>query len=385
MFRATDDGIAPDTKANDGIFSVQLPMKQEEQLLFFRSASEEESALFNKSGSARIVWDAEGLRKEEVNAYTFFLAGLPYRFYPILALVFGLLIAGSGRDFGPMLEAEKKQLQKDVLVKDPDISISKLMTAIVPLLLLVCITAADLYLQGSPKVGSEAKIFEIIGAADGYDAMLKGAIFSALSVSILALLSGTSPKDVGGGFKDGATHLFEALCILVLAWALGNAISELEAATYLVQILDGAISPALLPSIVFILAAGIAFSTGTSFGTMGTLMPLALPLAIQMQLSPELCLAVGAAVLSGATWGDHCSPISDTTILSSAGADCDHIAHVKTQLPYALAAGLVSLVFCSIPIGFGLHWGPALLLGSIACIAIIWIYGKTPETQVKQA
>ena len=136
----------------------------------------------------------------------------------------------------------------------------------------------------------------------------------------------------------------------------------------------------LLPSIVFLLAAGISFATGTSFGTMGTLMPIALPLAIQLQTTPEICLATAAAVLSGATWGDHCSPISDTTILASAGTGCDHVEHVRTQLPYALSSGLISLLFCSIPIGWGIHWSVCLLLGAIGCIGWILWRGKVPRS-----
>ena len=155
---------------------------------------------------------------------------------------------------------------------------------------------------------------------------------------------------------------------------------ELGSADYLVQVLDGVIEPKWLPSLVFILAAGIAFATGTSFGTMGTLMPLALPLVVQSGASIEIILAVTAAVLSGATWGDHCSPISDTTVLSSVGTGCDHAEHVQTQLPYAMVSGLISLLCCSIPVGFGISWTVCLTLGTVVCIASIWILGKPLDT-----
>ena len=196
----------------------------------------------------------------------------------------------------------------------------------------------------------------------------------------LALLLPTADCKLGAAIQKGGLHLVEPLCVLALAWALGNAISELNTAQYLVGILQGTLPHALLPSIVFVLAAGISFSTGTSFGTMGTLMPLALPLAIQLQVTPEITLATAAAVLSGATWGDHCSPISDTTILSSAGAGCEHISHVRTQLPYAITTGVISLLFCSLPIGWGIHWSLCLIVGAIACIAVVIGKGKPLST-----
>ena len=189
---------------------------------------------------------------------------------------------------------------------------------------------------------------------------------------------------IGKSAKEGCMHLMEPLCVLAFAWALGTAIGELEAAQYLVSILKTSLPHSLLPTIVFVLAAGISFATGTSFGTMGTLMPIALPLALQLQVAPEICLATSAAVLSGATWGDHCSPISDTTILSSAGAGCDHISHVRTQLPYALLSGLFSIILCSLPLGFGLHWGICLILGSIACLLTIMIFGQHAHVEEKK-
>ena len=329
-------------------------------------------------GTARLEWFEDGIRKEKVNAYAFFLEGLPYRFYPILALVFGLGIACTGRDFGPMWEAENNAQKSDVNESIPELSWGALLIAVVPLTLLIGYTAFDLYQQGVDKIGSDAPIFAIIGEADGYQSMLKGAIIFSFSTIIFALLHKTPPKIITQGITKGGSHLIEPLCVLALAWALGNAISELNTAQYLVGILQHSLPHPLLPSIVFILAAGISFSTGTSFGTMGTLMPLALPLAIQLQVSPEIALATAAAVLSGATWGDHCSPISDTTILSSAGAGCEHISHVRTQLPYALVAGIVSLLFCSLPVGWGIHWSICLLLGSIICLSVILLKGKPP-------
>jgi Na+/H+ antiporter NhaC len=316
---------------------------------------------------------------ESINAYAFFLEGLPYRFYPILALVFGFFIAVSGRDFGPMLEAERaasKIPREDSLGESKP---SQIWVAVIPLLLLIGVTGADLYFQGSSNAPNARRLFEIIGAADGYDAMLKGAISSSLSAVVLARMTGTSAQEIREGLAIGFGRIFEAIAILVCAWGIGDAIGKLGAADYLVQALQGSLPPEWMPAAVFVLAAAISFATGTSFGTMGTLMPLALPLALKTGADPQIVVAVGAAVLSGATWGDHCSPISDTTVLSSAGTECDHAAHVRTQLPYAMTVGVLSLVVCSIPIGFGMHWSIALLLGCAGCAGAVWGLGKKPE------
>jgi Na+/H+ antiporter NhaC len=300
-------------------------------------------------------------------------------------LVFGFCIAASGRDFGPMFDAEQKRLsQKQEEETDTPFSWGAFSIAVIPLFILITYTGLDLYLQGVAKVGSDAPLFAIIGEADGYTSMLKGAIAFAFSTAILALLHRTPTQTIQKSISQGGAHLAEPLCVLALAWALGNAISELNTAQYLVGLLQQSLPHALLPSIVFVLAAGISFATGTSFGTMGTLMPLALPLAIQLQTTPEICLATAAAVLSGATWGDHCSPISDTTILSSAGAGCEHVSHVRTQLPYALTSGVISLLCCSLPIGFGIHWSICLLAGSLGCISWIFWRGRVPQEIIKE-
>lgn len=316
----------------------------------------------------------------DVNAYAFFMEGIPYRFYPILALVFGLVISISTRDFGPMYESELLALDESLPETEP-VNRNRLWLGLIPILLLIGISGLDLYQQGIAKVPDAEKIFEIIGAADGYDAMLKGSIASTAAAISLALLFRIPTADISKGVQEGSGRLMEAIIILILAWSIGSVMKELGSADYLIQVLDGSIAPEYLPSLVFILAAGIAFATGTSFGTMGTLMPLALPLVVQSGASYEIILAVSAAVLSGATWGDHCSPISDTTVLSSAGADCDHAEHVRTQLPYALVAGFISLLCCSLPIGFGVHWGITLLLGTVACVGTIFVFGrKLPES-----
>ena len=171
-----------------------------------------------------------------------------------------------------------------------------------------------------------------------------------------------------------------AVIILVLAWALSNVNSELHTAEYLAALLGDTLDARLLPAAVFILAALTAFATGTSWGVMGILMPLVIPLAwtsLQYQGlegAEHLLYASISAVLAGAVMGDHASPISDTTVLSSAAASCDHIEHVRTQIPYALTVGAISITVGSVPSAFGVPWWVCLIVGA-ACVfaAVRWL------------
>ncbi len=314
----------------------------------------------------------------EINAYSFFLEGLPYRFYPLLALLFAGLIAMSGRDFGPMLQAEQAALKRGAPpIEGQAPPSARMWLAIVPVSLLVLVTGWSLWQQGVAKAPATARIFEIIGEADGYDAMLHGSLAALAAALVLALATGALSIAAGGkAVVEGMAELFEALIVLFFAWALAAGITQLGAAPFLVGVLGDSMPGWSLPAVTFVVSAAIAFATGTSFGTMGVLLPLVIPLAFE--IDPSLAVASAASVLSGATWGDHCSPISDTTVLSSTGAGCDHGAHVRTQLPYALASGAISLLLCSLPAGLGLNPWLCLLLGSAACVLLVRLVGRRP-------
>jgi Na+/H+ antiporter NhaC len=148
--------------------------------------------------------------------------------------------------------------------------------------------------------------------------------------------------------------MFLAVIILVLAWSLGSVCTDMHTADFIVYYTQDFISPMLLPTITFIIAALISFATGTSYGTMSILIPLLIPLAIQLfgDINSVMFLATFSAIISGATFGDHCSPISDTTILSSLASGADNVDHVQTQLPYALVVGGVAVLFGFLPVGF---------------------------------
>jgi Na+/H+ antiporter NhaC len=184
-----------------------------------------------------------------------------------------------------------------------------------------------------------------------------------------------------GGLKS----MLFAMIILVLAWALSEITGVLHTADYLVALVGESLNPGFVPALVFILAAATAFATGSSWGTMGILMPLVIPLAWAVLQADGLhteseyyhiIYSTTSVVLAGAVWGDHCSPISDTTILSSMASGCDHIEHVRTQIPYAMTVGLVALLLGTLPTGFGFPWWASLLIGAAVLAVSLRVFGE---------
>jgi Na+/H+ antiporter NhaC len=187
---------------------------------------------------------------------------------------------------------------------------------------------------------------------------------------------------------EGLKSMLFAMIILVLAWALSNITDVLHTADYLVSVLGESLPPGIVPALIFILAAATAFATGSSWGTMGILMPLVVPLVwavlAQNGMSDpthyHILYSSVSCVLAGSVWGDHCSPISDTTILSSMASGCDHIEHVRTQLPYAFSVGTVAILFGTLPAGFGMPWWIGLLVGAALLYALLYTIGTPVDT-----
>jgi Na+/H+ antiporter NhaC len=185
----------------------------------------------------------------------------------------------------------------------------------------------------------------------------------------------------------GIKSVLEVLVILTLAWALSAVTEELQAAAFLADLLGEAIPVWILPALIFVLAAAIAFATGTSWGTMGILLPLAVPLAWAVLGSQGLAGEAGlpvlyasvASVLAGAVWGDHTSPISDTTVLASATSHCGVVEHANTQLPYGLAVGAIALVLGLLPAGLGAPWWIGMLLGIIGLVGLVYGVARPVE------
>ena len=315
------------------------------------------------------------------DAYTFFVQTIPFRFYPIFALVMVAAIAASRFDFGPMRKAEQRARDHGlVLAEDaapiadygskeveppPDIP-KRAINAILPIVTVVAVTVLGIYLTGSEGAGEgERSIRSILANADSLKALLWASLAGMLVALILPLAQKLLPiREAMEAMVAGFKAMFMALVVLVLAWSLSAVCNQLHTADYLVGVISGNVSPAWLPALTFILSAATAFATGSSWGTMGILEPLVIPICHSLSLAAGheigsetytlYMLASIASVLAGSIWGDHCSPISDTTILSSMATGCDHIAHVRTQLPYALSIGALGLLVGSIPVGFGL-------------------------------
>lgn len=348
----------------------------------------------------------------EVNPYNIFISTIPYRFYNILMLLFIVFTAVLMKEFGPMLKAERRARRGDGLgptnvSNDSDeLSVLKpkegiklsVWNAIVPIGVLILGSLAGFYYNGYVEImsGEETELINILknspvsfvaireafGASDASVVLFQSALFA----SIVAMIMGVKQKifkitEGIGTWVEGMKSLIVTGVILLLAWSLSSVISELGTADFIVSWLGDSIPKFILPTIIFVLGSIISFATGTSYGTMGILMPLAIPLANSVSTDPSYIIIAVGAVLTGAIFGDHCCPISDTTILSSMGADCDHIEHTRTQLFYALAVGAITIIFGYIPAGLGLPIIPILLVAIIATFLLVYIVGKPVEVE----
>lgn len=329
--------------------------------------------------------------------YTVFLRSIPYSFYPILAIVFVFAVSASGRDFGPMLQAEIRarggqvspvasedlpSMQGENLDAKEDIPF-RAVNAFIPLLVLIVALLAGLYATGSGDT-----LTDIVGSADSYKAMLWASFLGALTAAVLSIAQRIlSAQETVDAWYGGVRAMLFAMIVLILAWALSSVTEQLHAADYLVSILAGTLPPPLVPATVFVLSAVTAFTTGTSWGTMGILMPLVVPLTwavmgVAGMQDPEhmhLLYSAIACNLAGAVWGDHCSPISDTTVLSSMASGCDHIEHIRTQMPYAFLVGIVALGIGTVPGGFGLPPLVSIVAGIAVLLLALRILGRRAD------
>ena len=268
------------------------------------------------------------------------VSSIPFNFYAILAIAYVFYVALSGKDWGPMKVAETRakagKLVRDgaeLLVSDEVLSLEtkdavkpRARNMVVPVAILLSMVLWGLYVTGG----------------DGSTAIFWAMTLSVVSASAMyawqKILTVQEAIDVT---MRGIGGLAPVLLLIVLAFSLGATTRELEAGPYLASLTEGVLSPTLLPALLFILSGVMAFATGTSWGTFAIMLPIGVPMAAALGI--DLRLMVGA-VVGGAIFGDHCSPISDTTIVASLAAGSDHIDHVRTQLPYALAIAFVSVI-----------------------------------------
>ena len=331
-----------------------------------------------------------------VSAWQAFLYSIPHRYYAIFAIVTVLLIATSGRDFGPMRSAERRaganaERVSPATAKGASVAgDTKWWLAGVPVLALIVVTLGVLFWTGwfGVQPGQPRDFVNVLSNADANDSILYGAIASVVLALVLSLAARTIVLTAATrAALMGVWRVVPALVILVLAWALSGASQALHLGEIVTTRLQAAdFAAAWLPLCVFLSAALVSFATGTSWGTMGILCPVVVTVAARLAAdlpadrALDLFYASVGGVLAGAIFGDHCSPISDTTVLSSIASGCTLESHVWTQLPYALAAAVAGIVFGDVLSGyFGLHWSLGLVLGIAALYACVRLLGWPAE------
>lgn len=327
-----------------------------------------------------------------------FFQSVPFRFYSLFALVLVFTLLFSGKDYGPMLKAEiRARATGDVFEPGSDPLISEdasilpdegtkgsIWYMIIPIGLFILVTIFGLYYNGHETGKS---VMESFGDADASVVLTWAAFIGSITAIIIGSVTRELPfAKAMDAFVGGMKSMLIAVIILALAFSLKSVISELGLAQWLVSISEGVLSGKILPLLVFFTAMLVSFATGTAWGTNSILMPLVIPIAAGVsqsngELTPLIISTIGA-VLTGAVFGDHCSPISDTTILSSSGAGSDHIAHVRTQIPYAITAALVAAVVGFIPAGFGLSPWISLAVGTVILILLVKRLGKNPDAEL---
>ena len=278
------------------------------------------------------------------DAMSFFMAAIPFNIYPILTIIMvGLIASGTVPDFGPMKTAERRAMEEGKVVRDggeplmadeltgiepsPGIRTSLFWNFVFPVMLVIGFTLGSVYLTDSAKP-------------------LEAFMLAVFVLAIIMRIQGVALDEITSTAMLGIKGIMPAVVILAFAYALNDLSAALNTADYIVSVTSSWLTPALLPVLVFIISGIIAFSTGTSWGTYAIMIPISVPLAFTFsgdELS-TLVYATLAATAGGGVFGDHCSPLSDTSILASTGAASDHIDHVKTQMPYSLVVGVITVL-----------------------------------------
>jgi Na+/H+ antiporter NhaC len=323
-------------------------------------------------------------------AYSVFLQALPFRFYCIFTLGFVLLNALLCRDYGPMLTAERRAGDTGQVVRPggrPLLSQSfaglrekpgvpcRWWNMAVPLATTLGLILAGLVLFREPgrSLGGQTVTGIVLAGS-----ALTGAVFAGWLAIGQRLLTVT---ETVRAFFSGLRAAGLAIGILFLAWAIGAVCRDLGTAEFLTAALERDLAPAFLPVLLFLLGAAISFATGSSYSTMGILLPIAVPLVHGLAQSAGLppmglTLVAIAAVLDGSIFGDHCSPLSDTTVLSSIASGSDHLDHVRTQLPYAVTTMVIAVMAGYIPVVVGCSPWVALVAGLAACGIVLRLVGR---------
>ncbi|NKB88961.1 MAG: hypothetical protein GKS06_12150 [Acidobacteria bacterium] len=336
-----------------------------------------------------------------LSSYQILIETLPYRFYNYFALAIVLLTVWLGRDIGPMRKAEEEAAADleaaptEPLAETGEPGVSggsgRIALTALPVLALIGAVFGGLYVDGMAKLGPSAqgswldRTIQAFGQADADLVFVTATAFSiAVALAVLGLAVPERREGSVVALFDGMRQMFLPVLILVFAFTLSSVISALDTAGWLVGVLDGQFPVVALPAMVFLLAALVSFSVGSAWGTLGVLMPLCIPIAaaltgLESGAAPgAVVIATIGSILAGAVFGDHCSPISDTTIVAAFASGCDTVEHVRTQLPYALIAAGLAVAVGYLPAGAGLNPFVFLGLGLAACWAVIRYLGKPP-------
>ena len=345
----------------------------------------------------------KGLDGIDMTPYMLFLSSIPYSFYPILAIFFVFLVVYTGKDFGPMYKAEiRARHSGEVVCPSATLSTDKsgedfyhkgdipcrAVNAVLPILTMITTVIVGLFISGEGET-----VTDIIGSADAYSVLIWASLLGCAMAVALSLGQGIlTLNETVEAWLAGGRFMLTGLVLLVMAWAVADVAGVLQTAPYLITILGESLSPYTLPTIVFLLAGATAFASGSSWGVMAILMPLVIPLCwavlqangIADAEHMHILYSCIACVLTGAVWADHCSPISDTTVLSSLATGCDHMDHVRTQIPYAVLGGTTAVLLGVLPAGFGLPWFILLPCGIITLIVVHRFLGKPVATVASQ-
>ncbi|MBI9065896.1 MAG: Na+/H+ antiporter NhaC family protein [Salinivirgaceae bacterium] len=342
-----------------------------------------------------------------ISPYTVFLNSLAYSFYPIFTLIFIFMLIYRNADFGPMYKIEKQTRKEGVKVDESKVGFSNQLNelevredikarwynAAIPVFIVIFGTFAGLLYTGwDVNVKNDItltfgqKLSTIIGNSDSYKALLWSSLIATIVAVLISLVQKLlTLQESIDSIINGFRTMLTAVVILILAWAIALVTEHLHTADFIAQVIvESSLSPIFVPLITFILAALVAFSTGSSWGTMAILYPLVLPASwlitkeynYEYAHSLNIFYNVVASVLAGSVLGDHCSPISDTTILSSLASSCPHIEHVRTQMPYALTVGGVAAFVGVLPAAIGVPWWITFPAGIGVMFLIIKYIGK---------
>ena len=330
----------------------------------------------------------------KISAYDLFVKSIPYRFYSLLLIPFLILIAVLGRDFGPMRRAELAARRGDLsgggVPKKISIIFavkshvpSRWFNAVVPLFLLIFfIIFGFLYSGGglgifSGEIPFTGKSLAAILSSASTGRVLTLAALASLTGAVLLAVTQRllNFNEIIQVLWGSLKFVSKALGIWILAWGVGHLCKDLQASHFLMALLGDIASPWIIPLLIFLIGAAMSFATGSSWGTMAILLPMALPLSFELGGLPLLVISVGA-VLDGSIFGDHCSPIADTTILSSLSTECDHLTHVRTQFPYAVTVMIVAALCGYLLSPLGISPWVSIPLGILVLFGIIRFVGR---------